>query len=324
MSDPGKYRDVCFTSFLETPPVFNPKRIKYLAFQQESAPETGKLHWQGFAQSEHQKTTSAWQKALKIGNSHCEPRHGPVQEASDYCTSETWKGKDKGQVEGTTEVHGVIDLKSSQGKRNDLDSIKEALDNGAEPDALMEDDAHFGAFARHGKFFREYAAHKKRRKSFSPPYVTVLFGPSGSNKTRKFFDDCEYKDYWQWHPGMSTNQTTWFDGYTGQSNVLFDEFRGQIPYGLLLKLTDGYPLKLPIKGGFCDWSPTKITITSPNHPREWYPNLAGADKIDQLIRRINKVDFCSPPEELSDDVPTEDEYDQWERENEITRGLYSH
>ena len=281
MSDPVRYRDVCFTSFLETPPHYEEGAIRYLAFQQESAPETGKLHWQGFAQSKDPKTTSAWQKALNIGKAHCEKRRGTVNEAIAYCQ------KLESAVPDTAQEYGHPHYKESLGKgrRSDLNDVKDAIDNGADLDDLMEDDAHFGAFARHGKFFREYSAHKKRRKCFSPPFVTVRFGPTGSNKTRQFFDDCQYKDYWQWHPGM----TNWFDGYTGQSNVLFDEFRaGSLPYGLLLKILDGYPVKLPFKGGFVDWSPTKITITSPFHPREWYPNLAGADKIDQLMRRINK------------------------------------
>lgn len=295
MSD--RYRDACFTSFLDTPPVYDESKVTYLIFQQEECPTTGKLHWQGFAQSPNAKTISAWQKALKIGKAHVELRKGPVLAASEYCREKEWNGKDKGQVEGSTREYGTIDLKEAKGKRNDLDRVKEQLDKFKDPDELMEDNAHFGAFARYGKFLREYSSHKKRRKGFEAPEVTVVHGPSGTNKTRVFFDKCEYKDYWDWHPGMGQ----WFDGYTGQDNVLFDEFRGQLPYGLLLKLTDGYPVRVPVKGGFTNWAPTKITITSPNHPREWYPNLAANDKIDQLLRRINKIHQTT----LEDDTDVE-------------------
>lgn len=288
----NKYRDACFTSYLETKPEQG-KGVTYLVFQKEKCPTTGKEHWQGFAQSKNQKTTKAWQKALKIGKAHVEQRQGTCQEAADYCKAAQWKDKDKGQVPGTTEEFGEFDPKDSQGqgKRNDLDEIKTKLDAGFDPDDLMEDDDHFRAFARNDKFLRQYASHVKRRKRFSPPHIVVLFGPTGTNKTRRFYDSItndkgEYGPHWKWHPGM----TPWFDGYHGQQDVLFDEFRsGGLSYGLLLEVTDGYPVKLPVKGGFINWAPTHITFTSPVHPREWYPNLAANDKLDQLLRRINKV-----------------------------------
>lgn len=286
-NEPHRYRDACFTSYLESPPVYNDKRITYLAFQQEECPSTGNLHWQGFAQSPDAKTVSAWRKALEIGNSHVEKRLGNAQQASDYCTSEEYDGKDKGQVPGTTKVFGKLKLINSEGKgkRNDLDKVKEALDAGADPDDLMEDSAHFGAFCRHGKFFREYAAHKKRRKKYSPPRVEVMHGPSGTGKTRNFYDQFIAMDYWTWNPGMKD----WMDGYHGQRFVLFDEFRGQIPFGQLLGLLDGYPIRIPYKGGFAQWSPEVIHLTSPLPPEQWYSNLQGTDKLDQLMRRINSV-----------------------------------
>lgn len=117
-----RYRDSCFTSFDAAAPKWHDS-LTYLAYQQEKCPNTHKLHWQGFAQAKNPKAShKAWLKCLSIKKGHSEARQGTPQEASDYCTSAVYKGKDKGRIEGTTKTFGEIDLKTSegQGKRKDL------------------------------------------------------------------------------------------------------------------------------------------------------------------------------------------------------------
>jgi len=75
----------------------------------------------------------------------------------------------------------------------------------------------------------------------------------------------------------------WFDGYVGQDDVIFEEFRGDIKFGQLLMLLDRYKMQVPVKGGFVNWCPKRIFITSPKPPQEWYMNIE--DKR-QLYRRI--------------------------------------
>jgi len=98
----------------------------------------------------------------------------------------------------------------------------------------------------------------------------------------------------------------WFDGYNGQKVVLFDEFRGQLPLGQMLELLDGYPcLRVQVKNGTVHWSPEEIYLTSPMHPRDWYPNVTNQDKIDQLLRRIDHIaqtDSQEPLLELPHDL----------------------
>jgi hypothetical protein len=47
-------------------------------------------------------------------------------------------------------------------------------------------------------------------------------------------------------------------------------------------------MRVPIKGGFVNWVPKKIWITSNYHPREWYPN-AKDEHVKALKRRFSKV-----------------------------------
>ncbi len=118
------------------------------------------------------------------------------------------------------------------------------------------------------------------------PTVTVLYGGTGAGKSREA-REIVGEDKYVWHP----QQNQWFDGYAGEKDVIFEEFRGQLPFGMLLSLLDRYDCKIQYKGGMCEFAATNIVVTSPLHPREWYKSddLATHDKIEQLLRRITTI-----------------------------------
>ena len=62
----------------------------------------------------------------------------------------------------------------------------------------------------------------------------------------------------------------WFHGYRGETTVLFDDFRGTIPFNQLLRLLDRYPCTVETKGGFMKWRATKIYVTSALKPEDCY------------------------------------------------------
>lgn len=176
----------------------------------------------------------------------------------------------------------------AQGKRNDLGFVKDAIDSGTSVgEIIATSGAGFAAGAKHLQFFMHYEAYKKRRTEFVMPEVFVYYGATGTGKTRKAYEDTSYDlaETWRWTPGAGA---TFFDGYCGQDNVIFDEFRGQIPLGNMLTLLDGYPMTVQVKGSSVHWSPIKVILTSPIHPKEWYTSM-GDDKIDQLLRRIKRI-----------------------------------
>jgi len=180
------------------------------------------------------------------------------------------------------------------GARTDLVSCKRKIDEGVHYETLMEEEDHFATMAVHRKFFAEYQSYAKRRKIYEEPYVEVIYGPTGCNKTRRVYEAHDIDDMYVWGP----TQGSWFDGYAGQSVVLFDEFRGQIPWGALLQLTHGYPgLKAQVKCGMVYWSPKKIYFTSPTHPNKWYANVA-EDAYAQFERRITKLTLAIRGEPL--------------------------
>lgn len=93
-----------------------------------------------------------------------------------------------------------------------------------------------------------------------------------------------------WSPG----DFQWFDGYFDQRIVIIDDFRGEYPLPLLLKLLDRYPMRVPVKGGFTNWAPTKVYITSNVQPEFWYPEADGRSTA-AMLRRLDHIEYIKDP-----------------------------
>lgn len=139
---------------------------------------------------------------------------------------------------------------------------------------------HFGAFMRYERGIRSYINIHAERRSWTTE-VLVYWGLTGTGKTKTAYekDPCLYS-----HAGGM-----WFDGYSGEDTVLFDEFTGSsFPLPYLLKLLDRYPMQVQVKGGFVNWKPRTIIITSNFAPDSWYSG-ASQEHRDALKRRITSV-----------------------------------
>jgi len=292
MGKAGKHSGFCFTlnnwsveQHNELLDLFQSGYFGYLIMGKETAPSTGTPHLQGFMWTSEPKQLAVLKKKFKgMWIAVPGPDKGPTYWQT-YCTKQDVDATILGNPPSEEEFKAQTP--KGQGKRSDLLAVKRAIDEGKNCEELMGDDEHFGTFAQHSKYFNSYQAYKRRRTSFNPPQVTVYYGGTGTNKTRRVYEDVDnLEELHKWEP----QHGQWFDGYAGQKTVLLDEYRGQLPYGMLLSMLDGYPnTKVQIKGGMVHWSPEVIYITSPTHPKEWYPNLTANDKIEQLLRRITDI-----------------------------------
>lgn len=295
---PPKHQGFCFTHNNYTEDdvehICSRDWIQFLAMGRELAPTTFTPHLQGFMWLTEPRTVQQVKRKMpgtvilvpgkdKGVDHHV---HDDGNTGFGYCFKEHQPGWVLKGIPPTPEEY-LAQCPKGQGTRSELISVKHKIDEGVNCDSLMGDDQHFSTFAHHRKFFEEYQAHKRRRTEFAKPTVIVIFGGTGTNKTRSVYDkETDHDELHVWEP----HHDKWFTGYHGQDAVLFDEFRGQLPYGMLLCLLDGYPgRRVQTKGGMVHWSPKRIYFTSPMRPEEWYPNLAAADKIDQLLRRIDEI-----------------------------------
>ena len=86
--------------------------------------------------------------------------------------------------------------------------------------------------------------------------------------------------------------TKWWDGYNGQSCVIWDEIEAEYPWNNLLQLLDRYPMKVEVKGSSAEMVAKLIIITSNFSPE----NLFGT-KLNFLAlkRRLTLIlNFTGP------------------------------
>lgn len=96
----------------------------------------------------------------------------------------------------------------------------------------------------------------------------------------------------------SNSKCVWWDGYDGQKAIVIDEFYGSwMRYSVLLRVLDGHPYRLDVKGAFT-WANYDLVIITSNSPiGSWYKR----DDISALLRRVTEVIDCDEP--LYDDIP---------------------
>jgi len=250
------------------------EEIVAITYQLECG-EEGTPHLQGYLQLRSRHRLS-FLKAIN-SRAHWEPRKGRHQQALDYVT------KADTRVDGPW-TRGEWDVQ--QGKRKDLDEVKELIDEGGTIQDVAEQ--HFGAFIRHGRGLRDYMSLRITPRSWVMD-VQVHWGEPGTGKTRGCYDNhLEVYSLCQNYNGG----VVWWDGYTGQDTVLIDDFYGWLPFSYLLRLLDRYPFSVRTKDGHVPFTSKVIYITSNKPWEDWYSNI---DDIRRraLMRRISLIKHYS-------------------------------
>lgn len=115
----------------------------------------------------------------------------------------------------------------------------------------------------------------------------LFWGRTGTGKTRMVFDSWAPEDIYT----VFNITTPWFDGYQQETIGLLDECGpGMMDINILKRLTDRYPMAVPIKGSSAQWNANTIILTSNLPIEEWYP-LAKKDDLDALKRRLAIFEF---------------------------------
>ena len=188
------------------------------------------------------------------------------------------------------------------GTRTDINVIKELISRGGNMNDVIDHANSYQAM-KCGELILKYKEPTRNWKS----HVVWITGPSGSGKSHLAMQMCGYNRKW-----ISKKSLDWFDGYTGQNYVIFDDIKENHlgDYSWFLRLTDKYPLSVDVKGTFTDWKPKFIIITSIFTPEELFHERANAggtskDSASQGLRRIDKKVvlnrvYTGPKEEITD------------------------
>lgn len=248
-------------------------KIQYIIYQIERAPDTGRVHVQGYFCFGSRIRLPGIKKLVKDQTVHAEPRRGTNTQAIDYCS------KDESRVEGPFE-YGE---RPEESRKRKLDEVKQWVDDGKSELEIAEE--FFGQWVRYYRAIREYRLLRQPGRDFKTE-VRVYFGPSGVGKSRRA--TYETTDAYRKPLGE------WWDGYDGCSDVIIDDFYGWLRFDELLRCLDRYPHRVPIKGGFVNFAPRLLIITSNVEPRGWYDEERITDyRFDALRRRLDVVEHMT-------------------------------
>jgi len=277
-SETSRARSWCFTlnnpdeNEVLLPQSWPCDNYNYLVYQLETG-EAGTPHLQGYISFKNPVRFAEFRKYFIDARAHVAVAKGTASQNRVYCT------KEEGRLDGPWEF-GIL---PEQGKRSDLLQVKEKMDDGATLKEISQE--HFSSFVRYHRSFREYKLLNTETRNW-PMDVKVLFGPTGSGKSRHCLE--QYPGaYWK---SKNSGQQQFWDGYLGEETIIIDEFYGWLAWDYLLRLLDRYPFSLDTKHGTVQCSARTIVITSNKHPREWYPNSKyGWDIGNPLKRRIISI-----------------------------------
>lgn len=241
--------------------------FNYLIFGREVG-EKGTPHLQGYIELGKVARLSGMKKMHDTA--HWELRRGTQQQAIDYCKKDNdWQ---------------EIGEKANQGKRNDLEALKEEIMNGKSVDEILLENPM--AYHQYGRTLKKLE-DLRMRKVWRTEMTTCewIVGPTGSGKSHMAYGgDYQPDKHYVWK-----NDHDWQEGYQQQPIVVINDFRGEnIPYEQLLQMVDKWPYWLSRRGEEPrPFTSKHIVITSPLTPEEAYPAKAKSkDSINQLLRRV--------------------------------------
>jgi len=249
-------------------------------------------HYQGYLETAHPKTLS-WLKK-RLPRAHFESRKGTRNQAILYCLKEydtsstttgtqdvffwelyphwiTWQAMKQEltsyKTSGKTSNSGTLTRKQC------LQQMKTMIDEGKTDVDLANFD--FNTYVSCFRGLNQY------RLIITPPRnhetkVIVCQGPTGTGKSKWCMDNYP-NAYWK-------QRGNWWDNYSGQETVIIDEFYGWLPYDLILRLCDRYPLMVEVKGGQVQFIAKTIIFTSNQLPERWYKNVY----FSSFTRRVHE------------------------------------
>ncbi len=244
--------------------------VRYGVFQLEAG-SAGTHHYQMYLELSKPQRMSSLKKLWP--GAHLEPRFGTRDQAREYCM------KDSSRIAGPWEFGTFA---TANGTRNDLLTAKKILDSGgSELDLASEC---FGTYVRYHKGLLRYktliTSERKEKTE-----VTLIYGMTGTGKS-SYARSISPHAYWK-------EIGDWWDNYDGTSDVVIDDFHGDMSWVTLLRICDQYPCQVPVKGNYVKFSPKKILITSMVNPAEWYSAGRNASaffrRVDHFVYMENFV-----------------------------------
>lgn len=256
-----------------------PVGVKYLVGQLEQGEH---LHFQGYCQLAN-STRLSWLKKHLSATAHFEPARGSFEHNKAYCTKED------------TRVGDPIELgvPPAQGKRSDWNTLKADLETPS-ISLVTISETYTDLWMRYRGSIKEYRTMHTPPRTCDSIHVELHYGVPGSGKSTA----CALAAPNAYHKAP---QNKWWDGYEGQTEVIFNDFGASwFSWTLLMNILDHYECRVETKGGFVQLLATKFYISSNKAYDEWYQKKEPPVPVDALYRRLHSIFYygskypCTP------------------------------
>lgn len=237
-------------------PFFSDETMRYMVYQPEICPSSGRFHYQGFVILKDKTTMNQVKRYMRSNRVSVRMCNGTAEQNRDYCT------KERTRVAGTQPTeHGVW---IAQGKRNDIAEAMDSIRSGGLSRAW---DEHGTTMVRYSNGLNRFYCDLIGRRSRNYMTWMVLYiggaGAGKSHKARQEFPSAYYK--------RADNK--WFCGYDplNHRDCIIDDFIGSthMNFTFISTLCDKYPTNVEIKGGSLPFLCRHVVITSNREPEEW-------------------------------------------------------
>lgn len=228
----------------------------------------------------------------RFPTAHIEMARGSCVQNRQYIQKEgKWADTEKAEtsVDGSFQEFGTLPNEGEE-KSPKLSQLIQWVRDGLSNEEILQQDPSYALKTRDIDILRQELKFAEYTGKNRPIRVHYIFGDSGTGKTRSIFekhpaaDICRITNY-------GSKGRVQFDAYRGQSVLVLEEFRSQIPISDLLNYLDIYPLMLPARYYDRVACYTEVYITSNVPLEQQYPDLqkSQSETWNALLRRIHTV-----------------------------------
>nr|WAE42179.1 MAG: replication associated protein [Cressdnaviricota sp.] len=270
--------------------------IQYIVYQLEQG-AGGLIHFQGYC---YVKERCGLKKMKELNNkAHWEIRNGTHEQAVHYCKKPVDGCQCQHCVPPQPRLGGPWEfgaMREGQGKRTDLLDLQKDLELMIPIKEIAK--THFSNYLRYGRGIRMYRELQIPVRNWET-VTRVYWGPTNIGKSRRASFEAPEAFYLM---KSRDKNSSWWNGYEGQENVIINDFYGWLPYDELLRICDRYPHQVEYKGGSVNFCAKLIIITSNKHPSLWYNCEKLRVEYETLGRRLQVIGMMDNwTEEMSPD-----------------------
>ena len=187
----------------------------------EIAPTTGTEHLQGYIRFDKRLDFNTVKKFFD-NRVHIEKANADDIKNQKYCS----KGNDF--------FESGVPRASNQGKRNDLKILHEAIKNGTTVKDIRQKNPDL--YHQYGRTLEKLESDRLRNfVRTEMPNCIWYYGKTGTGKSHRALNNMTVTSHY-----IVPNDNGWWDNYEGQETIVFNDFRGGLPFSDLLQLCDKY------------------------------------------------------------------------------------